>query len=470
MARKTNTESLAALHKKQMNIIHFITGANLGFQSTRGAGFTSKTAALIYEALAKREYSRLLAKPGISTDDLRIVGGRTVLSRQLEVDFNILRIFNNDPIIANTAKAIDIGMRGLQRPIAIARSSSPSAEIEAMLRRRLERIQKMLNGVTQSYQKIDAAVRPSIDNLDANILGHYYGDRSKMFSSYFGSMRRMFGLIGELSGVQETAAIVELDKTIESIFSKKYTVASMVPKVKGINQLADLSMMIDFSQFRNKGPASKVNVNFSVAPISVKTSKRDNTRRFGAYSGNPIPYMHPVVFSDFINIYLSSSRSIGAILAAMIADMGLVSRTSATGEILFLMKKTPINLDIYLMYEVFDWYKQQGLAKDLPTLTIKNFNYEPDLDSPFSALNNKLVEGASSDVEKGRKFFSSVAAKHITRNYGAAAYVSVEDAVKTQYTKYKGMDANLTAIFPPRIDKPAILQEANRIVQHHRIK
>jgi hypothetical protein len=462
-SKRTNTQSLSDLHKKQMNIIHFIAGSNLGFGSVKTAGFTSKTGALIYAALAKREYSKLLARPGISSNDLKIVNGRTDLSRKLETDFNILRIFNANPIIARTAKAIDIGVRALTTPINIAKTN-PSQQSLSRLQHRLTRIQNMLNSVTQSYHQIDASIGRTINNLSGNIIGHYHNDPSKMFSSYFGSMNNMFGLIGELKNVEETKGIVYLN----GMFDKKYTESSMVPMVGNIKQLADVSMMINFSQFTNKGPTSKISVNFSVAPISIKTSKRDNTRQFSAYGGNPIPYMHPVVFSDFINVYLSSSRSIAAILAAIVADMALVSRTSATGEILFLIKQTPNFLDIYLMYEIFHWYSQQNLAKDLPSLTITDFNYDSESYSPFSELNNMLVAGASTDVEKGRKFYSSIAAENITRNYGIPAYVNVADAVKTQHTKYKGMKAGIKAIFPPRIDKLQILANANHIVNHYR--
>lgn len=468
MAKKaSNTMSLASIHKG-INKIHFIAGSN-GFQSIAIPNSGTPGAGQIYQALANREYSKLNARPGVSTRDLVIVDGRTELSKQLELDFQVLRIFNNDTTDIIATKAKEIGRRALKRSYESLVGSRTTQKVEERFRRRIKKIEKMFRTALGDYQKLQKTAT-TLDNLENNILTKFKGSEpGKVFKSYNGSFSTIFGELNEFMVLSEHEAIAKTDQAITNIFlGKKYRNMILPPRIANMSQLADLSMEIDFRQFGSNKGSSTINVGFSAAPISLKSSTFDSARKFSGYTGNPIPYMSPEVFSDFINIYLSSFRNINAILAAMIADMALVSRTSATGEILFVIRRTPAHLNVYLVYELFDYYARQTLAKEVPTINISEFKYLRDPNPPFEAINDKLVEGATSDTEKGRKFFSSVAALKITNNGTRVPYVSVELARKTKDTKY-AMTANVKGIFPIRKDQAEIFQLAQEIVKQKNV-
>jgi hypothetical protein len=466
VAKKTNTQSLAAAHKSQINTINFIIGNDMSKNGRVQSSFGTSAAALIYEALAKRQRIKLLGMPGVDSKDLIVRNGRAPLSANIELDFNILRIFNNDPIISDLAIVIERG-REVFAPIyrAILETGN-NRDLEIRLKNALSKVQRELLSVSVQYRKIDKRIGRTILNLRNNLLAKYSGDKeekAKLMMSYFGSMDNMFGLTGELLNIEEAYALLDLDKAIGTILGTTYSIPSMPPRVGSKSQLADLRMQISFAR---TGGRSSTKIDFQVAPISVKTSKRDDVKSFGVYSGNPIPYMNPEVFSDFINIYLSTNRAIAAVLAAMIADMAFISRTSETGEILLLQKRTPNYLEIYLMYEIFEYYSNQKLGAALPSLRVSKFKYTPK-GGPFSELNLKFVRGAKSDTEEGRKFFSSVAAENITRNSTIPLYVDVNLARATKNNLYD-MTASLRAIFPPRTDRDKILQSAHAIVKNSR--
>jgi hypothetical protein len=471
MAKKTNTESLAAAHRSQLNLIHFILG-NRTSAVLRSSGFSNNidSAALIYEVLAGVQEAKLLKIPGVNSNHLIYSAGRAGLSRELEIDFNVIRIFNANPIIGNFAQSIENGRARLAPYYAelvhkdfIGPRMTPEM-FGRMFKRAIILTQRELRKVTYSYRKVNKSIGQTIRDLKSNLLTHYSSgeqkQKAKIMRSYLGSMDNVFGFVGELFKIEEMSQLAKIDQMIGSIFDKTYKEPALVPKIGNMSQLADVSMLINFG--RVMAGSSSINVTFEVAPISLKTSKRDDVKTFTGFGGNPIPYMSPEIFSDFINIYLSATTSIYAVLGAMIADMALVSRTSATGEILFLQKTTPNYLQIYLMYELFKYYSDQKLSSQLPSLKIKKFNYTPDEDEPFKELNAKFVQGASKSVEKGRKFYSSVAKEKITRKGKVPLYLSKAAAGET--TGKYDMGANLVAIYPPRTDRDQIIQAAKYIV------
>lgn len=435
----TNTESLAAYHVSQSHL-HFY---NQGKTSTVFASPSNPAEAIssIYTTLFKTERelvkARLGAKPGQLT--INKESGRSNLA--LEIEQSFLKILNikDNPIIYNYTKEIELGYQ------AIVDSDIKNLEVV------IENIKKQFNEAgkyLKNFSDFTKFLNDFTNSPDGGLLtklGKEGITKGEIIGSYFGHTRRIFGLVGELNFVYYAHNMVN-DIEIATGLILEHKKASLVTAKTetGKATVGDANISIRI------GPlGSETSISF---PVSIKSSKRDDTKTFHAYGGNPIPHLHSSglqnVLVDFVNIYLSKQTGFRSLLAAMIADFGLAGRGSDSVETrpLFLVKQTPNSVGIYFFFELYYYYaKNAKNISEIPSISISNYKYLTAAPSKLDKINNKLVKKlktaeAEADVTTGRTFFRAAKKEKMQRSTAYMNYDEIKDRVT--------MKASLTAVWP----------------------
>jgi hypothetical protein len=433
----TNTQSLAAHHLSQGRIHFYNQGQT--FSVPVSPSNAAQAIELIYKALYLTERHLVAVRLGVKPSDLipdpRI--GRSHLG--LELEKNYLKVLNieQNPVIYEYTKEMELGYQKIM--------ASPMENLEQTIKEiqiNFLKAGEHLKNFSDYIQFLEDFLNSQNGGLLKKLTKNQI-TKGEIIGSYFGHTRRIFGLVGELNAVYANHQVGYIELATGIILNGQGASLVTEKTATGKAQVGDIKISLIV------GPhGGKVELDF---PVSIKTSKRDDTKTFHAFGGNPLAHFYDDlgfkdVLVDFVNIYLSKQTAFRALLAAMIADFGLAGRGSnrVADRPIFLAKQTPNSLGVYFFFELYEYYaKNAANIAEIPSIAISDYDYKTAPPSQLDKINNRLVGKAkteSSDVSTGRKFFRAVDKEKMERYSDYMNYLEVKNRVT--------LKASLTAVWP----------------------
>jgi hypothetical protein len=394
-----NTESLAAYHLSKSKI-HFFVGGSV--QSVSASPSNHATAIeLIYTVLSEVEKNNVAVRLGSNQKLLMIdkKTNRSLLGLEVEQSFYTLMEIQKNPLIYNFSKEIESGYQKLLAADE-ANLQSTVLQIKQTFNQigkgltRFKEFNTVLNDFLYSKRGLSTILNDS--TLKGPVIG-----------AYFGHIKRIFGLSGELNFVLQSQKAGRINIATGLILDGA--------KTRLIDEKTDTGKFtVGDAAITLRTGGTNESVSFEV-PVSIKSSKQDNTKTFHIYKGNPSAHLDPGILVDFTNIYLSKKTAYRSLLASMIADFGLAGRSAKDIDQrpLFIVKQTPNFLGVYFFFEIYNYYaKNAGNIGEIPIVEIKDYNYQTVTDpSPIDRINTKLVgksKSDSADITTGRTFYAKV--------------------------------------------------------------